>query len=90
MKPPPIAITQDLIDLGIPFSPAFCPISQAIRRDRPDFTDISVGADHVHYSYRSDPGRCFEVGLPWKCRTFIRRFDSRQPVKPFTFRLGVS
>lgn len=58
-----------------------CPIALAVKRKTHKFVDVSDTYMEIHkneydvYFYR----------LPVEATNFIRKFDNKEPVKPFTF-----
>lgn len=77
-----INVTQDDIDNGVPDRAHLCPIAKAVNRDTGG-RFVSVGSKTI----LTVPGD--HQLLPDKAVRFIRRFDNRRRVKPFTFELDL-
>ncbi|MGC1580958.1 MAG: hypothetical protein WA766_05720 [Candidatus Acidiferrales bacterium] len=84
-----IRITREDIRLGWTQDANHCPIARAVCRT----LDIPVRAHSVEVD-----GNTVEVNndrfeiemyLPKKAQSFVERFDKREPVRPFSFRLDV-
>lgn len=71
-----IDVTQDDIDAGIRIDCTHCPIALAVRRLIPY---ANVGCYTVYADEMPD------YVLPQPAIDFIRAFDNKRPVKPFSF-----
>ena len=69
-----IQVKQIDINSGVRKKAQYCPIARALKRH--GFKHVS---NTVYYS----------VTLPKRVRTFINRFDTGRPVKPFSFKIEV-
>ena len=77
-----IHVIQDDIDSGAPRNEQFCPIACAARRSFEEarcYTEQSTL--EVYSENRTHTSYC----LPPEAIEFITRFDTGQPVEPFTF-----
>lgn len=77
-----ISVTQEDINLGARCHCYNCPVARAIVRH--NITDcVSVGWENISILGREN------IQTPRAVRGFIRKFDSRKEVKPFSFQLNV-
>jgi hypothetical protein len=78
-----IDVTAKDIQNGIPANPHDCPIALAVKRkiQNPDLR-ITVTKNCIH-------AEGFLWGNTQEVQDFVRDFDSRNPVKPFSFELPV-
>ncbi|QDF18706.1 hypothetical protein SEA_PUPPER_220 [Gordonia phage Pupper] len=74
-------MTQDDIDIGVPNSCGSCPIARAIARKR-GVQEVGVGNEAI-YVRRAQKWSRYQA--PRRATQFISDFDSRLPVKPFSF-----
>jgi hypothetical protein len=78
-----ISVTEDDISKGKPGQPRSCPIARAAARSFGCSSKcVSVGP--LDMSVAGDELDFYAV-LPACAQTFIGRFDSNDPVKPFSF-----
>ena len=93
MKQLTINVTQEDIDKGNRNATTSCPVARAINRATKDIVSNVSGFAIELYGlmpnnslftivYREEPTKAV--------KTFIKRFDSNQPVKPFSFVLNVT
>ena len=86
-----VTVTAGHITRGTPGSGSGCAIALALLDAFPGATDASVG-DYagVFYNAGGDlDDRDAWALLPGAARHFVRDFDDRQPVGPFTFTLDI-
>lgn len=79
-----IFVTQEDIATGVPGDYCLCPIALALARifcKSPELSDFSVHGRLVFFRSAGP------VVLPEVAVEFIRSFDHRRPVKPFSFEL---
>lgn len=79
-----IQVKQIDINSGVRKKAQYCPIARALKRH--GFKHVSVG--FVYMTYVSNTVY-YSVTLPKRVRTFINRFDTGRPVKPFSFKIEV-
>lgn len=80
-----IKVTQEHIDEGFPGEADSCPVALAIQQKTGDL-HATVNAKCIFFRYRSkDKTR----KTPKKVVNFIKKFDSGDKVKPFSFELSV-
>lgn len=72
-----IQVTAEDIAKGRRFYPEYCPVALAMRRQVK--STMTVGGYYARYDAVTT------VDLPTEVVSFIRAFDSLQPVKPFSF-----
>ena len=77
-----IEVTQEDINKGAPYRPSTCPVALAISRRLHDKRNVLVGYHTVLID-----GRLYD--FPPEATNFIVRFDDREPVQPFKFKLDV-
>lgn len=76
-----VVVTKEHIAAGRPLSEEHCPIALAIRR-KPGFSKATVGH---HFIFKDNHKAYPRFLMPIEVQTFINRFDSKQPVSPFSF-----
>ena len=81
-----IEVTQKDIDKGLKSTCYYCPIALAFKRKIKSeiALGVAVNAKNVHHFHEKSWHR---YDLPKEAKKFIQRFDSDQPVKPFTFEI---
>lgn len=78
-----ITVTQDDINKGAPHNPLCCPIARAIGR-KIDSPFVSVKTkEFLYFDDILDEYLTFEMSD--RAQEFVKRFDSGESVKPFTF-----
>jgi hypothetical protein len=76
-----IRVTQRDIDKGFIFSVRECPVARALKRTfRKEV--VTNGICFYFYNFSNK-----KQSLPIKAMTWIRKFDTRKPVKPFAFQI---
>lgn len=75
-----ISVTQEDISMGVRRQCKSCPIALALRRINPDYR-VDVDTDRIRFGNKS-------FNTPEKVRDFIKAFDAKKQVSPFTFRLS--
>jgi hypothetical protein len=81
-----ITVTADDIARGTPCSAGRCPISRAVRRSLPDYSGAIVGHDNVIVWQGVVYSR---IPLPPAAQRFVKAFDQREPVEPFSFAVEI-
>ena len=76
-----IEVTQQDIDKGLNNNCFSCPIALAVKR-KIDTGNVLVYCDRISVMSTISS---YDYKLPKKAQTFIKRFDDRKPVEPFTF-----
>lgn len=61
--------------------PDHCPIARAVKRQRPELRGVKVNGASI----REVTNGGVYINLPDVARQFVHRFDTRLPVKPFSF-----
>ena len=79
-----IEVTQNDIDKGIQGECQLCPIARAIKRSS-NFKRVYVNTKYIEVLHYVTGVKTYE--LPKKAKTFVKRFDRQEPVKPFSFEL---
>ncbi len=74
-----VRVTQEHIRCGERRSPRGCPIALALREKR------GLSNVRVHLTHAFTPSH--EFRLPLEAQEFIKAFDNRSPVEPFSFEL---
>lgn len=83
-----IDVTQEDIDKGQQSACYFCPIARAMNRASRDGTTWAVFPASCRADSTDRVGERRLV-LPPAAREFIRAFDAREPVSPFSFDLDI-
>jgi hypothetical protein len=81
-----VDVTQEDIDGGERGDCKKCPIARALARTKgqsPEVSDFEVSQFRIQYQRE---GRML---LPEEAQIFVRRFDNKRPVSPFSFTLEV-
>ena len=81
MKTLTVHVTKTGIKRGEREDACNCPIARALRRA--GLKNPTIDGTFIEYGWSTQ----FRVRTPARARQFIRRFDARKPVEPFTFRL---
>jgi hypothetical protein len=86
LKPGPqrlkITVTQEHIENGEACSSDSCPLALALKEA--GFKNAFVGGGYIFFDSR-DPDRY--IAMRWDIYDFVRDFDTKKPVRPFTFEL---
>ena len=79
-----IEVTQKDIDNGVQGECQSCPIALAFKRNS-NIKRVYVNTKSIDVLHYGIGVKSYE--LPKKAKTFIKRFDRQEPVKPFSFEL---
>jgi hypothetical protein len=80
-----IEVTQKDIDMGTPLDPRFCPIALSLKRNTL-FKYAKVSEEIELYNNPRISHRTVKrLKITSKARTFMKAFDNRRYVKPFSF-----
>lgn len=80
-----IRVTKEHIKKGIRTSPSQCPVARALKAK--GLVNVGVTEDDINWNKRGGPYQW--AATPPTVTEFIRAFDKKQPVKPFSFQLEV-
>jgi hypothetical protein len=78
-----VTVTRELIEGGEPRSCPTCPIALALAKTLPGAQNVYVFNDGAHV--RMSGKKLLVIDFPAEAYDFMHRFDSGQPVHPFTF-----
>lgn len=77
-----INVTEEMIQAGRPHNPCYCPVALSIKAE--GFHTVGVTPFNIRTgSYAVNDVRYYQV--PRSVQRFVRDFDYKKPVKPFSF-----
>ena len=83
-----IDVTAEDIAKGLPDSACECPIAFAVQRCVPHASEVAV--TNFNIRARLNPFALLQrMVLPAPAQAFIRQFDRREQVKPFSFAINI-
>ena len=80
-----IEVTQDDIDNGLRIDCELCPVAKAIVRATGKQARVSA----VGVFFFPETPSAKQIFLPSKVQLFIKSFDRKEPVQPFSFDLDI-
>lgn len=84
-----IKVTEKHIGEGLAGNAKHCPIALAGLEAIEGATRVRVGFSTMNVQIKGSDRQKF-LDLPYEAKTFVRRFDNGDPVKPFEFEIEVA
>ena len=84
-----IDVTQDHINNGKRYECNACPIALAFQKHINDDYSFEINDEYIDVVTKFNGYTQDEITVPYTVTAFVRNFDSRKPVEPFSFQIDI-